>query len=95
MPHLPELADLEPLRAYDTPTICNALELVAPARRAVRLHPQTAARRLSGDEAGRSPLPAPPSSARANRTRAAASRQRRCGSAITSISPTSLCRASR
>lgn len=26
-------ADLEALRAWDTPTICNALELVAPARR--------------------------------------------------------------
>ena len=26
-------ADLEALRAYDTPTICNALELVAPERR--------------------------------------------------------------
>jgi regulator of RNase E activity RraA len=35
MPRLPSLADLEPLRAFDTPTICNALELVVPARRAV------------------------------------------------------------
>src|SRR5215831_12107020 len=35
MPHLPSLADLEPLRAFDTPTICNALELVVPARRAI------------------------------------------------------------
>src|SRR6201987_4629867 len=35
MPRLPELADLEPLKAFDTPTICNALELVAPARRAI------------------------------------------------------------
>jgi regulator of RNase E activity RraA len=34
MPVLPELADLEALRAFDTPTICNALEIVAPARRA-------------------------------------------------------------
>ncbi|HEY1258706.1 MAG TPA: RraA family protein [Stellaceae bacterium] len=34
MPRLPDLADLEPLRAFDTPTICNALEIVAPARRA-------------------------------------------------------------
>jgi len=32
---LPELADLEALRAYDTPTICNALEVVAPNRRAL------------------------------------------------------------
>jgi regulator of RNase E activity RraA len=31
----PELADLEALRAFDTPTICNALEVVAPSRRAV------------------------------------------------------------
>src|SRR5437764_2266629 len=35
MPRLPEHADLEALRAFDTPTICNALELVAPARRAI------------------------------------------------------------
>ncbi len=34
MPRLPEPADLEALTAFDTPTICNALELVAPARRA-------------------------------------------------------------
>ena len=34
MPPLPNPADLEALRAFDTPTICNALELVAPARRA-------------------------------------------------------------
>ena len=31
---LPELTDLEALRAFDTPTICNALEVVAPDRRA-------------------------------------------------------------
>jgi regulator of RNase E activity RraA len=35
MPELPELADLEALRAFDTPTICNALEVVAPHRRAL------------------------------------------------------------
>src|SRR6476620_9281302 len=35
MPRLPDTADLEALKAFDTPTICNALELVAPARRAV------------------------------------------------------------
>src|SRR5438105_4698145 len=35
MPRLPDLADLEALRAFDTPTICNALELVVPARRAI------------------------------------------------------------
>jgi regulator of RNase E activity RraA len=29
------LADLEALREFDTPTICNALELVAPQRRAI------------------------------------------------------------
>src|SRR5208282_5141182 len=34
MPSLPDPADLEALRAFDTPTICNALEIVAPARRA-------------------------------------------------------------
>jgi hypothetical protein len=35
MPSLPDAADLEALRAYDTPTICNALEVVASARRAI------------------------------------------------------------
>lgn len=35
MSALPELADLEALRAFDTPTICNALEVVAPHRRAL------------------------------------------------------------
>jgi regulator of RNase E activity RraA len=34
MAALPDPAAFEALRAYDTPTICNALELVAPARRA-------------------------------------------------------------
>ena len=34
MPPLPEAADLEALREFDTPTVCNALELVALARRA-------------------------------------------------------------
>lgn len=32
---LPEQADLELLRTFDTPTICNALEVVAPNRRAL------------------------------------------------------------
>jgi len=31
----PDPLSLEALRAFDTPTICNALELVAPARRAI------------------------------------------------------------
>jgi regulator of RNase E activity RraA len=35
MSALPEAADLEALRAFDTPTICNALEVVVPARRAL------------------------------------------------------------
>lgn len=35
MSEMPELADLEALRAFDTPTICNALEAVAPGRRAL------------------------------------------------------------
>ena len=34
MSQLPEAAALDALREFDTPTICNALELVAPARRA-------------------------------------------------------------
>src|SRR5437588_7712665 len=35
MPSLPDAKSLEALRAWDTPTICNALEIVAPARRAI------------------------------------------------------------
>src|SRR5438094_8738046 len=35
MPNLPDAKSLEALRAYDTPTICNALEIVVPARRAI------------------------------------------------------------
>src|SRR5947199_5239367 len=34
MPSLPDPKSLEALRAWDTPTICNALEIVVPARRA-------------------------------------------------------------
>src|SRR5689334_19270042 len=34
MPNLPDRQSLEALRAFDTPTICNALEIVAPGRRA-------------------------------------------------------------
>jgi regulator of RNase E activity RraA len=34
MPQLPNAADLDALKEFDTPTICNALELVVPARRA-------------------------------------------------------------
>src|SRR5258707_3649861 len=35
MPSLPDRHALEALRAFDTPTICNALEIVAPARRSI------------------------------------------------------------
>ena len=35
MPSLPDPKSLEALRQWDTPTICNALEIVAPARRAI------------------------------------------------------------
>ena len=35
MPTLPDPADLAALREFDSPTICNALELVVPARRAM------------------------------------------------------------
>ena len=35
MPRLPDPAELNALRAFDTPTICNALEVVVPARRAI------------------------------------------------------------
>ena len=34
MPQLLEASALDALKELDTPTICNALELVAPARRA-------------------------------------------------------------
>src|SRR5579862_4758189 len=34
MPDFPDRHALEALRAFDTPTICNALEIVTPARRA-------------------------------------------------------------
>jgi regulator of RNase E activity RraA len=34
MPNLPDRQSLEALRAFDTPTICNALEIVTPGRRA-------------------------------------------------------------
>ena len=33
MPDFPDRHALEALRAFDTPTICNALEIVVPARR--------------------------------------------------------------
>jgi regulator of RNase E activity RraA len=35
MPEFPDRQSLEALTAFDTPTICNALELVVPARRAI------------------------------------------------------------
>src|SRR5260370_38625358 len=35
MPDHPDRHSLEALRAFDTPTICNALEIVAPARRTI------------------------------------------------------------
>lgn len=35
MPNFPDRQSLEALCAYDTPTICNALEVVFPARRAM------------------------------------------------------------
>ena len=35
MPNFPSRESLEALRAFDTPTICNALEIVVPARRAL------------------------------------------------------------
>jgi regulator of RNase E activity RraA len=35
MPDFPDRKSLEALRAFDTPTICNALEIVAPARRTI------------------------------------------------------------
>src|SRR5437879_4167351 len=35
MPDHPDRHALEALRAFDTPTICNALEIVAPARRTI------------------------------------------------------------
>ena len=35
MPAHPDAKSLEALRAYDTPTICNALEIIVPARRTI------------------------------------------------------------
>jgi len=35
MPNHPDLASLQALTAWDTPTICNALEIVVPTRRAI------------------------------------------------------------
>jgi regulator of RNase E activity RraA len=35
MPDFPDRQSLEALRAFDTPTICNALEIIVPARRAL------------------------------------------------------------
>ena len=35
MPAHPDRHSLEALRAYDTPTICNALEIIVPARRTI------------------------------------------------------------
>ncbi len=35
MPDFPDRQALDALRAYDTPTICNALEIVVPARRTI------------------------------------------------------------
>src|SRR5438270_13804634 len=35
MPNLPDAKSLQALRQWDTPTICNALEIVVPARRAI------------------------------------------------------------
>ena len=35
MPDFPDRHSLEALRAFDTPTICNALEIIAPARRTI------------------------------------------------------------
>src|SRR5713226_8037287 len=35
MPEFPDRHALEALTAFDTPTICNALEIVVPARRAL------------------------------------------------------------
>src|SRR5579863_3479085 len=35
MPDYPDAKSLEALTAFDTPTICNALEIVAPARRTI------------------------------------------------------------
>ena len=82
MPNLPDRHSLEALRAFDTPTICNALEIVVPARRALGFT--------------RRPLAAPfpelkPVIGFARTARAPPG----CASAITSTSPPSRCPASR
>ena len=35
MPSLPDPTDLDALREFDTPTICNAMEVIAPERRLI------------------------------------------------------------
>jgi regulator of RNase E activity RraA len=65
------LADLEALKAFDTPTICNALEVVAPARRAApfpQLKPVVAYARTATIRA-REPDPRGKADARALRIR--------------------------
>jgi len=53
MPDHPDAKSLEALRAFDTPTICNALEIVAPARRTIGFHPAAARGAVSRSETGR------------------------------------------
>jgi len=44
---------LDELRKFDTPTICNALEIVAPERRDIGFTTGAMAMRSGGNEAGR------------------------------------------
>ena len=48
-------ADLDALAAYDTPTICNALELATPERRACGFNRRPLVAPLPGAETGRRP----------------------------------------
>ena len=49
--------DLDALRAWDTPTICNGLEIVAPERRAIGFTVEPMVVRRSETAADRGPCP--------------------------------------
>ena len=48
-------ADLDVLAQWDTPTICNGLEIIAPERRALRLHRRADGVHRSEGQADRRP----------------------------------------
>ena len=83
-------ADLETLKQWDTPTICNGLELVVPERRAIgfTVEPMVAVdRKLPADRRPRPHRPDP----RQGAAVAVRSRRARTG---TTMSPPATCRPS-